>query len=205
MGIGLLEWIGYTASVIIAISMFMASVVKFRWINFFGALLFSIYGFLIGAIPVGILNGIIVLTDVYYLIIIYKRKDIFEVLEVQPNDPYMQIFIKFHKQDINKFFPNFTFTPNSQNICYLVLRNVAVAGVFIAKVSHDSTLEVELDYVRKEFRDFKNGRFVYHWLKSKLNEHGYNKLWAYGGNKDNINYLKKMGFAECNGRYCKVN
>ena len=64
----ILPWIGYTASVIIVLSMMMNSIVKFRWINLFGALLFSTYGFLIGAIPVGILNGIIVLVDIYYLI-----------------------------------------------------------------------------------------------------------------------------------------
>ena len=51
----------------IALSMTMSSILKFRWINLFGALTFSTYGFLIGAWPVGFLNAFIALVDIYYL------------------------------------------------------------------------------------------------------------------------------------------
>ena len=71
----LLQWVGYAASAVIAISLAISSIVKFRWLNLVGALVFSIYGFLIGAIPVGILNGIIAIVDIYYLVIIYGKGD----------------------------------------------------------------------------------------------------------------------------------
>ena len=56
----MLEIIGYVASAIIAVSLSFSSIVKFRWTNLAGAASFATYGFLIGAIPVGILNSIIV-------------------------------------------------------------------------------------------------------------------------------------------------
>ncbi len=68
MEINILEWIGYAASVIIALSMTMNSIVKFRWINLAGAITFSAYGFLIGALPVGFLNGFIVCVDIFFIL-----------------------------------------------------------------------------------------------------------------------------------------
>ena len=80
MQIDYLQWMGYVASVIIMVSMMMNSIIKFRWINCIGALLFSTYGFLINAYPVGVLNGIILLVDIYYLVQIYSKKETFELL-----------------------------------------------------------------------------------------------------------------------------
>ena len=59
-GIPLIEWIGYLASILIAISMFMKDIVKLRFINLVGSLLFAFYGFSIKAYPVAIINSIIV-------------------------------------------------------------------------------------------------------------------------------------------------
>ncbi|HPG32490.1 MAG TPA: hypothetical protein PLM34_01460, partial [Lentimicrobium sp.] len=83
MDTNLLEWVGYLASVIIAASMTMNSILKFRWINLAGAVTFSMYGFLIGAWPVGFLNGFIAVVDIYYLYQIYSKKEVFEILEVR--------------------------------------------------------------------------------------------------------------------------
>jgi len=99
-----LQWIGYLASTIIVVSMTMSSIVKFRWVNLIGALLFSIYGFLIGAIPVGVLNGIIVLVDLYYLFTIYSKKEVFEILEINAESEYLKRFLSFHNDKIQQSF-----------------------------------------------------------------------------------------------------
>ena len=83
MNADVLQYIGFVASVIIALSMTMNSILKFRWINLVGAITFSTYGFLIGAYPVGLLNAFIVSVDVYYLVRIYTRKDFFDILEIR--------------------------------------------------------------------------------------------------------------------------
>ncbi|MFW6213587.1 MAG: hypothetical protein ACOC8L_11865, partial [Spirochaetota bacterium] len=61
--VGWLEWFGYAASVVILISLTMSSIVKLRWINLAGAVMFAAYGYLIGSIPTGSLNLGIALID----------------------------------------------------------------------------------------------------------------------------------------------
>lgn len=192
----LLQWIGYIASMIIVLSMMMPSIIKFRWINLVGASLFSVYGFSIGAIPVGILNGIIVIIDIYYLISIYSRKEVFEILEINAKSEYLARFLKFHDEKIQQYSPGFTYEPNANSVSFYILRNMSIAGLFLAHRKNGTELHVDLDYVLPEYKDFKNGKYVYFTLKSKFVEDGFTKVIAEGNNKNYFNYLKKLGFKE---------
>lgn len=196
MEISSLQWIGYIASAIIAISMTMNSILKFRWINLAGATTFAIYGYLIGAWPVGILNTFIAVVDVYYLLSIYARKEIFEILEVRPENRYLIRFLEFHHKDIQKFFPGFNYKPEMNTVSFFTLRNMAVAGVFLAHREDESILKVGLDYVLPEYRDFKNGRFIYGQLNKKFTDEGFAKVLSAGKSDKYAKYLKKLGFIE---------
>ncbi|RTR31596.1 YgjV family protein [Shewanella atlantica] len=66
------EWVGYLASVVVAISLMMSNIKKLRWWNLVGAALFVAYGMAISAIPVALVNFFIVLIDIYYLVRLYK-------------------------------------------------------------------------------------------------------------------------------------
>ncbi|QLE84207.1 MULTISPECIES: YgjV family protein [Shewanella] len=68
------EWVGYLASVVVAISLMMSNIKKLRWWNLIGAALFVAYGLAIGAIPVALVNFFIVLIDIYYLVKIYQEE-----------------------------------------------------------------------------------------------------------------------------------
>ncbi len=72
-GSAFIEWIGYLASILITISMFMKDIFKLRFINLIGCILFTIYGLIIGAYPVAVANGIIVFVNLYYLYKLFKR------------------------------------------------------------------------------------------------------------------------------------
>lgn len=61
------EGLGYLASVLVALSLTMRSLLKLRVINLVGAMLFTLYGLVIGALPVAALNFFIVLVNIYYL------------------------------------------------------------------------------------------------------------------------------------------
>ena len=52
----ILEFIGYAASVLIAVSLTMRSVLRLRIINLFGSSCFVAYGILIQAYPVDVMN-----------------------------------------------------------------------------------------------------------------------------------------------------
>ncbi|MEZ9595030.1 hypothetical protein AB4298_10330 [Shewanella sp. 10N.261.52.F9] len=66
------EWVGYIASVVVAISLMMSNIKKLRWWNLVGAALFVAYGLAIDAIPVALVNFFIVLIDAYYLVKLYQ-------------------------------------------------------------------------------------------------------------------------------------
>lgn len=192
----ILQWIGYIASVIIVISMMMSSIIKFRWINLVGALLFSIYGFLIHAIPVGILNGVIVLVDIYYLYLIYSKSEEFEILEINASSKYLIRFLKFHNEKIQTYCPGFSYQPDENTVSFFILRNMSVAGFFLAHRANLNELHVDLDYVLPEYKDFKNGKYVYFKLKQKFIDAGYRSIVAEGNNQRYFKYLKKLGFSE---------
>ena len=205
MQITLLQWIGYFASITIAVSMTMSSILKFRWINLAGALTFSTYGFLIGAWPVGFLNAFIALIDIYYLYTIYSRKEVFEILEVRAENRYLIRFLEFHKKDIERFFPGFTYKPEMNTISFFILRDLAVAGIFLAHRDQDHCLSVGLDFVLPEYRDFKNGKFIYLRLRKRFIDEGFTKVVADGRSEKYTQYLKKFGFEKnLQGKYEKA-
>ncbi len=202
----ILSLFGYFASVIIAISMTMSSIVKFRWINLIGAFSFAIYGLLINAIPVTFLNGFIVAVDIYYLIKIYSKKEVFQILEISKDNKYLKEFLNFHKKDIEHFFPGFKYNPDMNTLSFFVLRNLNVAGAFLAHKEGNNTLMVGLDYVIPQYRDLKNGKFVYSHLKKHLVREGIKKVSAIPLNKKHIKYLEKLGFVKegTSGVYSKT-
>ena len=72
-GIEPIEWIGYAASIVIAISLTMTAIVPLRIINSIGCLLFVVYGLYLEAYPVALANAVIVLINIYNL---YKLEQI---------------------------------------------------------------------------------------------------------------------------------
>lgn len=189
----LIEIIGYAGSVLIAVSLMMSAIIKLRVINMAGALIFSLYGFIIGALPVGILNGFIAVVDAYYLYEMFSAKELFKILEFRYDSEYLNYFLKFHQDDIKKFFPSFSFTPDNNWKVLFVLRNSIPAGLICAEKITDCSLYIKLDYAIPGYRDFKLGRYVYNKYFKALN---IKKVYAECGNKEHNKYLEKMGYTE---------
>lgn len=199
----LLSWFGYAASATVALSMTMNSIVKFRWINLAGASGFCLYGILIEAWPVAFLNGFIVCVDLYYLWGIYTRKETFETLEIPPGSEYLLRFVSFHDPDIQKICPGFKYQPDLNTLSYYILRDMQVAGIFLARREGD-VLTVGLDFVIPEYRDFKNGRYIYKKLGPELAKSGITKIRAAETNRYNENYFKKIGFKKDGDGYYAI-
>lgn len=193
-----IQIIGYFASVIIAISMTMSSIVKFRWINLAGAITFLIYGILFNSIPIVILNVFIISVDIFYLFRIYTKKELFTTLEIRSGNKYLLNFLKFHDKGIQVFFPGFKYKPELNTVSFFVLRNMAVAGIFLAHKTDSKTLSVGLDYVVPQYRDYKNAKFIYHRLKQNFINDGIEKIIVVPQTFDHIKYLKKIGFVKDN-------
>lgn len=199
LGIDWLEWVGYLSSVLVAISLTMRSIARLRWYNLVGAAIFSAYGFMIGSLPVGLLNLFIVAANLYYLKGIYARKESISVMRTRIDDPYLQYYIEFYRDDIVKYFPGFdehiTDLKSTQSEwILLLLRDAQLAGILMGK-RNGATLKILVDYVTVPYRDLKTGEYVYRHFDLFRNE-GIELLVQETSQKPQQRFLKKMGFTE---------
>jgi len=196
MNPALLDWIGYIASSIVLLSLLMKSVKRLRWINLAGALVFAVYGFLIGALPVGLMNGGIVMINIYYLYQMYARNDFFTLLESTNDTDYFNYFMQFHESSIVKYMDLPDDLSSEQHIKLYVLRNTVPAAVLVLKVIDQKHLQVLIDYATPAYRDFKTGLFVYDQQKDFFLQKGYEKLISTCSSQKHKKYLIRMGFIQ---------
>lgn len=190
-----LELLGYLASVLVAISLMMSSVLKLRLINLVGAAAFFVYGVLIGAYPIAAVNAVIIVVNLYFLYRIYTSKEYFKLLEVDSHSAYLRTFLNFYKADIERFIPDYRFAPSDEQIIIFVLRDMIPAGLFIGQRNERGEFRIFLDFVIPDYRDFKIGTYLYHH-SGFFQQHGIRKLMSMPHNSVHARYLKRMGFRE---------
>ncbi len=190
-----LELFGYLGSILVAISLMMKSLLRLRLINLVGATVFTLYGIFIGAYPVAFLNGIIVVIDLYYLIQMWQQKDYFSLLEVHPEDAYLQQFLVYHQSEINEFVPNFESKISSKDTALFILRNMVPAGLLIFHQNKESAL-IRLDFVIPGYRDFQIGNFLFEENAAYFKNLGITVITSPPGNEIHQLYLKRMGFKQ---------
>lgn len=189
------EIVGYIGSLLVAVSLSMKNIRNLRKINFYGAFTFSIYGLLIGAYPVFILNGYIAAIDIYYLIKMNKTKEEFKLVPVlDKKHLYLKEFLKFYARDIKIFFPNFEELKYSELSCFFVLRDLRPVGLLIIEEKTGGEIEIHLDYAIPDYRDLKSGRYVFDSEMKYFKSKGYKTLIARSNVKKHQKYLLDLGF-----------
>ncbi len=196
------EWLGYLASVIVLVSLTMASIVKLRWINLFGALLFSIYGFLIDSIPVALLNFGIVVINIYYLYKYYTFKERFDFVDIDINSDLFDYFLNQYKDEIEQILPVNRVKDAQKGI--FLMRDSNIAGIIVGNRDNQK-LEIVLDFVIPQYRDFKLGYYFFVEHKELFIQRGIKIIQEYGYTPEYIEYLQKMGFEHIDGnRFEKI-
>lgn len=196
----LYELIGYLGSILVAISLMMKSLVRLRTVNMVGAVVFIIYGLLIGAIPVVFLNTLILGVNVYNLWQMWRQKDYFTLMEVRAESAYLKHFLDFYSKEILEFIPTYLFKPKSEQLVLFVLRNMVPVGVLIVKPERDAAT-IFLDFVIPGYRDFRAGKFLYEESANFFRQKGIARLCSDSGNPRHETYLKRMGFKLVDGQY----
>ena len=194
VNISWLEWLGYLASVIVLISLLMSSIIKLRWINLVGGITFSIYGFLIGAYPVGFMNMAISFINIYYLITLYKSKEYFKILDFNNDSNYFHNFVDFYRVEIDKFIPDFVHEDKKFDVEFFVLRNIVPAGIFVGTKKGLDALEINLDFAIPLYRDLRIGNYIFEENKDYFKNQGYTRFISYSTKPKHTKYLLKMGF-----------
>jgi hypothetical protein len=194
------EIIGYVASVLVAVSLMMSKIVSLRIVNMIGAATFSVYGVLIGSIPVAGMNAFIVLINIWYLYQIFTNREYFRLLRVEPGDAYLRHFLEFHRDQIGRYQPGFDHKTGPGSVCLFILRDMIPAGLIIGEPDKSGTLNLRLDFVIPMYRDFKTGQYLYSEQESIFRDLGVSEIRAESGTSEHESYLKKMGFRPANGQ-----
>ena len=172
-----LEIFGYVGTALVLLSMMMTSVVKLRLFNTVGSFISMIYAFLSGAWPVVFLNLGLIIINVWQLVKLNRTETVFECVKLGADDKSL----------------------GQTKEVYMVYTSGESVGVLIGSREGD-TLFVEFDYSTVKYRDCSVGAFLYGQLKND----GIRKLVSERKGDYHNQYLIKMGFAEENGKFCKV-
>jgi GNAT superfamily N-acetyltransferase len=193
----LLELIGYIASVLVAVSLMMSSIVRLRVINLLGSITFAIYGVLIAAYPVAVVNTFIAFINIYYLRGMLVRQEFFRLLPLSSDSEYLHYFLSFYQDEIRRFMPE-AGRPQPDSLVVSVLRDTVPAGLLAGRIEGD-ILHVDIDFVIPAYRDFKVGRFLFEDSADYFRTRGVRQIIALAGNKEHRRYLERMGFAPVQG------
>jgi hypothetical protein len=191
------EIVGYLGSVLIAASMLMNNIWKLRWLNMSGAIMFGIYGIVIGSLPVILLNSFNTTVNIFFLLQISRKKDFFTLLPLlKMRTLFLEKFLDYYKKDIIKFFPNFDPATITENNGFIILRNVVPVGLFIFEEKSDGIIEIKLDYIIPDYRDFKNASFSFSSQAEQLKQRGFKTFTTTSNIGKHRKYLKKIGFVQ---------
>lgn len=187
------EVVGYVASALIVLSLTMRSLVRLRVINLVGAAVFTVYGLLIDAPPVWVVNGAIVVIDLWELRRMFASDpERLDVLEVDSTSGYLRRLLERHADDIGRFMPSFDGVRGGHR-GWLVLRDDAVAAIVMARRTDGDEWRVDLDYALPAYRDHTSGRFVYDRAEI-WRELGATSVLSDPGSDEHRRYLQRMGF-----------
>ncbi len=199
------QWIGYLATLLLAISLLVNNDVKFRWLNLSGCVAFIIYGAVLNALPVVLTNVLLFGINAWFLVQIYRRHELFEIYEFKKGGVIVDRFLEFYEKDILLYFPEYKRELLEGNLNFVVLRDLVIANAFSTKLSDDGTAEVFLNYTTSKYRDYKVGRFIFEKEKQFLLSKGISKIYYPKlANLHHKKFLLKIGFQKeiINGKEC---
>ncbi len=190
------EIIGYVASALLLLAMMMTSVIKLRILNTLGCILYILYGLRIGSYPVALMNAAIACVNIVHIGRSLFLKNTFKLLQIKGNDSLVEPFVNHYKADISRHFPEFTLTDKNYTCSYVIVRNMNIAGIFLANDMGNGRLLVDLDYVIPAYRDCKVGNFLFKTNRNVFERLGIKTIIALSGTNYHSRYLRRVGFNE---------
>ena len=191
------EWLGYTASVVVAVSLTMTNIRRLRWINMVGAIAFTIYGAILQLYPILVVNGFIVGVNIYYLVRIALTKEHFHLIPISwDTSIFLLRFIEFYLHDIRKHFPDIVVNDLRQYRPVFITRNVVPVGLFIYERLEEGIIQIHLDYEIPMYRDYESARYFFQEFREMVQEKGFHTYVAYCNVSVHQRYLRRMKFKE---------
>jgi len=195
----MIELIGYAASALVALSLLTSNVLRLRVLNLVGAAVFVVYAGLTHAWPVLAVNLFVAGIDLWHIVVLKAKRDVFKLMQVSNSDPLLANFLAYHARGIWQFFPDFDMSALKEPRCIFILRNLLPVGLFVY-TERRPEIRVHLDYVAEDYRDLKSARYLFNRPQNPETFEGFTHFAAMGGSPKHEEYLRRVGFAEDGGK-----
>ncbi|OGR77983.1 MAG: hypothetical protein A2X32_11765 [Elusimicrobia bacterium GWC2_64_44] len=193
------ELIGYLASALVAVSLLTSNVLRLRVLNLIGAVVFVAYAGLTRAWPVLAVNLFVAGIDLWHIVALKSKKEIFKLMPVGGADPLLANFLAYHARGIWQFFPDFDLSSLKDPRCVFILRNLLPVGLFVY-TEEKPDIRVHLDYVAEDYRDLKSARFLFNRPQNPETFAGFTDFCASAASEKHAGYLRRLGFEELAGK-----
>lgn len=187
------ELIGYAASALVAVSLLTSNVLRLRVLNLAGALVFALYAALTRAWPVLAVNAFVAAIDLWHIVALKSRKDVFKLMPTAPGDPLVANFLAYYARGIWQFFPDFDLAKLKDPRCIFILRNLLPIGLFVY-TEEKPDIRIHLDFVAEDYRDLKNARYLFNRTAAAETFSGFTRLVARAESAKHAGYLRRVGF-----------
>ena len=200
-----LEIFGWLGSLILVVSMMQQRIMRLRVINLVGCIIHIIYNAIVGVWPMVGLNVVLAAIQIINLWrLLHTRHDdaSYQVVDLAPDNPYLQVLLREHARDIAKFNPGCDpgTLPQRSDHAFLIMRGSETVGYVFAHDAGEHTAQIDLDYVTEKYRDFTPGEFVFAdsaWFTT----HGFQRVRT---RPDGPDYYGKIGFRRDGEAYVKA-
>jgi hypothetical protein len=198
-----IDLLGYAASFIILVSLTMKSIVKLRWINAAGSLLFVVFAVLTRSAPTVVMNIGIIAIDLWYVSSLARKKGDYRLVRAERGSALLSFFYESNRAEIDALFGADAFE-GATHFSYFMC-NGEIAGLFGWKDLSATECRIMIDFVTPRFRDTKIGKHFFADHLSAFREKGYGLLVCENVAAGHRKYLGAIGFAdEGAGRWTKV-
>lgn len=200
------EVFGWAGSVLVVLSLMIPSVRRFRILNLTGSLIATIYNTYFEIWPYAVMNGAIVLINIYWLYRLSQRGKTeergYSVIPANAHDALVSRFISRNRDDIAKHYPNFYTETLEGAHTRLIMHEDEVIGIFGVRQEGEAG-SIVIDYVTERFRDFGPGAYVY--ANGEMFSHmGVSELSVpLAGTTDEV-YFAKQGFKASGDRLLRT-
>ena len=142
----LYEWIGYIGSILVAWSITLQNLRRLRQLNLLGASVFTVYGVLVEAWPVALVNGFIAVVNIWSLSQWQRKgREAFELVPFDSGHPFVARFMHHFNADMTKYFPHLSTSASSfpaDACCEFVYRDMVPSGLFVHRQISEEEREI---------------------------------------------------------------
>ena len=196
-----LDALGWVGSALLVWSLLQARQLRFRALNLVACFVLIAFNWALGVWPQVAMNFVLAGINLWFLRrLLATRHDErhYQVVQVGPDDDFLDYVLRTHAEDIARFNPEFRRDGGPGRSAYVVLSDDVVVGVVLVRAVDATTAQVELDYVTKPYRDFTPAEFVYR-SSHLFADRGFHRVVTPPNDDDA--YYTRLGFTKAGDRY----